>query len=153
MLLLHSRPLRAREDLYNIYSNWWDDYRRFYKAITAYCFYKVQELPGNRYHTSRSGILIDHLDRYSSQCRHGSQCRYGSQCRHRSQGHHGRHGGTGHSYLGHLGHLDSYATLNSQSRQVRSRIFLSNLVKLSHDLGIFSLSYFGTALRHIQCVA
>ena len=147
MLLSHSRPLRAREDLCNIYSNWWDDYRRFHKAITAYCFYKVQELPGNRYYTSRSGILIDHLDRYSSQCRHGSQCR------HRSQGHHSRYSGTGHSYLGHLGHLDSYATLNSQSRQVRSRIFLFNLVNLLHDLGIFSLNYFGIALRYIQCVA
>ena len=144
MLLSYSRPLRAREDLCNIYPNWWDDYRRFYEAIVTYCFYKVQELPGNGYYTSRSGILISHLDRYGSRCRHGSQ------------GHYGRHGGTGHSYLGYLGHFDSYNHLDlgdSRSRQVRSRIFLPNLVKLSHDLGIFGFSYFGTVLRHIQCVA
>ena len=144
MLLLYSRPLRAREDLCNIYPNWWDDYRRFHEAIITYCFYKVQELLRNRYYTSRSGILISHLDRYSSRCRY------------RSQGHYSRYNRTGYSYLSYLGHFDSYNHFNlsdSRSRQVRSRIFFLNLVKLSHDLSIFGFSYFGTVLRHIQCVA
>ena len=143
MLLLYSRLLRAREDLYNIYSNWWNDYRRFYKAIITYCFYKVQELFKNRYYTSRSGILISHFDRYNSQCRYRSQCRY------KSQGHYSRYNGTGHNYLSHLGHFDSYTTFNSPSRQVRSRIFLFNLVKLLYDLNIFSLNYLGIALKYI----
>jgi len=140
MLLLYSRPLRAREDLCNIYLNWWDDYRRFHEVIATYCFYKVQELLRNKYHTFRSGILISHLDRYNSRCRY------------RSQGHYSRYSRTGHSYLSYLGYFDSYNHFdlsNSRSRQVRSRIFLLNLVKLSYDLSIFGFSYFGTVLRHI----
>ena len=140
MLLLYSRPLRAREDLYNIYPNWWNDYRRFHEAIITYCFYKVQELFKNKYYTSRSGILISHFDRYSSRCRY------------RSQGHYSRYSRTGHSYLSYLGHFDSYNYFNlgdSRSRQVRSRIFLFNLVKLLYNLSIFSFNYFGTVLKHI----
>ena len=140
MLLLYSRPLRAREDLYNIYPNWWDDYRRFHEAITIYCFYKVQELPGNRYYTSRLRILISHFNRYNSRCRH------------RSQGHYSRYNRTGYSYLSYLGYFDSYNHFdlgNSRSRQVRSRIFLLNLVKLLYDLSIFSFNYLGTVLKYI----
>ena len=140
MLLSYSRPLRAREDLYNIYPNWWDDYRRFHEAIITYCFYKVQELLGNRYYTSRSRILISNLDRYNSRCRY------------RSQSHYSRYNRTSHNYLNYFGHFDSYNHLDlgdSRSRQVRSRIFLLNLVKLLYDLSIFGFNYFGTVLKYI----